>query len=225
VSEDLIEYGDWGARFFELAVTEERVLSGVNAMAGQQIAVGPMGVGPGRVAKVTARGEIGTATGRRTSTNPVRFEIRIPVTLQFKLDLGVDVHRFDADIEIPLRLTARSRNDLAIVVDVEAPTSSEIGVNLKAQGLRASLTSRAANVEGELRRFIAKYVGREIAKPKVQAARIVDVGAAINRAAGSVVPKASDPERGAEASDALANELREAEELFVDEESSAGPDS
>jgi hypothetical protein len=216
MSDDLIEYGDWGARFFEFAVTEERVLGGVNAMAGQQIEVGPMGVGPGRVAKVTARGEIGTATGHRTSVDPVRFDVRIPVSLQFNLDLGVDVHRFTADIVIPIRLTARAREDLAIVVEVEPPRSDQIGVKLKAQGLRATLTQHAANVEGELRRFIAKYVGREVLKPKIENARIVDVAAAINRAAGSVVPKASD--RGADASGALAEEIREnSEDLFPDE--------
>lgn len=216
VTDNLIEYGEWGERFFEFAVTEERILAGVNAMAGQQIDVGPMGVGPGRIAKVTARGEIGTASGHRISTDPVRFEARLPVTLQFKLDLGLDVHRFDAEIEIPLRLTARARDDLAIVVEVEPPDSREIEIDLKAQGLRATVTQHAANVEGELRRFIAKYVGREIAKPKVEEARIIDVAAAINRAAGGVVPKGS--RQGEEASDALAAELREkAQELFPDE--------
>lgn len=207
VSDDLIGYDEWGVRFFEFAVTEERILAGVNAMAGQPINVGPMGVGPGRVAKVTARGEIGTAVGERTSVDPVTYDVRLPVRVEFKLDLGVDAHRFDADIEVPLRLTARARNDLAIVVEIEPPTRSQLVVRLKARGLRASVTQRAANVEGELRRFIAKYIAREIDKPKVQAARIINVGAAINRAAVSVVPKAEDSERGADVSEALAEEI------------------
>ncbi|MFL6089140.1 MAG: hypothetical protein ACJ71Z_03260 [Aeromicrobium sp.] len=191
MNDDVIEYGDWGARFFEFAVTEERVLSGVNAVAGQPIEFGPMGVGPGRVAKVSASGRIGTATGQRVSTDPVQFDVRIPVALQFELNLGLDVHRFDADIEIPLKLTARARDDLAIVIDIDAPSSRDIQIFLKAKGLRATVTQYAVNVEGELRRFIAKYVSREISKPTVEAARVVDVAAAIHRAAGSVVPKAA----------------------------------
>ena len=191
MSDDLIDYGEWGARFFAAAVTVDRVLAGVNAMAGQQIDVGPFGVGPGRVAKVTATGEIGTATGERTSTDPVHFDLRLPVTLQFEVNLGVDVHRFNADVEVPLRLTARARGDLAIIIDIEPPTSDEITVALKAQGLRATVTQYAANVDGELRRFIAKYVGRELEKPKIMAARVVDIGAAIDRGAGAVVPKAN----------------------------------
>ncbi|HUS22095.1 MAG TPA: hypothetical protein VMZ66_08810 [Aeromicrobium sp.] len=193
MSEDLIGYDEWGVRFFEAAVTEERILAGVNAMAGQQINFGPLGVGPGRVAKVTAVGEIGTATGQRTSTDPVQFDVRLPVALRFKLDLGVDVHRFNADVEVPLRMTARAREDLAIVIDVEPPTKDDVTVALKAQGLRATVVQYAANVEGELRRFIAKYVSRELDAPKIVAARVVDIGAAIERAAGSVIPRGDTP--------------------------------
>jgi hypothetical protein len=192
VSDDLIGYDEWGVRFFEAAVTEERILAGVNAMAGQQIDFGPLGVGPGRVAKVTAVGEIGTATGQRISTDPVQFDVRLPVKLRFKLDLGVDVHRFNADVEVPLRMTARARDDLAIIIDVEPPTKEDVTVALKAQGLRATVVQYAANVDGELRRFIAKYVSRELDAPKIVAARVVDIGAAIERGAKSVVPRGAE---------------------------------
>jgi hypothetical protein len=189
MSDDQIGYGDWGALFFESAVTEERILAGVNAMAGRPIDVGPIGVGPGRVAKVMAKGEIGTATGHRVSTSPVAFDVRLPVLLNFSLDLGVDVQKFLATVEIPLRLTAQARNDLAIVIDVKPPAANEIQIVLKAKSLRATLTQYAAGIEGELQRFIAKYVAREINNPAVQDARVINVGAAVNRAAGSVVPR------------------------------------
>ena len=189
VSDDLIGYGEWGERFFEAAVTADRVLAGVNAMAGQQIHFGPIGVGPGRIAKVTALGEIGMATGQRTSTDPVQIRVELPVTLHFKLDLGVDVHHFDAEVAVPLLLSARARDDLAIVIDVEPPTKDDVSVELKAKGLRATVVQYAGNVDGELRRFIAKYVGRELEKPAILAARVIDIGAAIDRGAGSVIPR------------------------------------
>jgi hypothetical protein len=187
--EGLIGYGDWGALFFETAVTEERILAGVNALAGRQIDVGPLGVGPGRVAKVMAKGEIGTATGLRVSTAPVAFDVRLPVMLNFSLDLSVDVQKFTAAVEIPLRLTAQARDDLAIVIDVRPPAAEEVEVALKAKSLRATLTQYAAGIEGELQRFIAKYVAREINSPGVLAARTIDVGAALNKAAGGVLPR------------------------------------
>ena len=115
---DHIEYADWGERFFRSAVSTERVLAGINVLAGQQIDVGPMGVGPGRVVKVTARGEIGAAVGEKVSDDPVTFAVKLPAALEFAINLGVDTHRFTAELSIPLTLTARAREDLAIIIDV-----------------------------------------------------------------------------------------------------------
>ena len=215
--DDEIGYADWGTAFFTSAVTVERVLAGINVLAGQPIDVGPMGVGPGRVVKVTAHGQIGHAVGERVTAQPVAFAVRLPVTLEFTIDLGVDKHRFTADIMVPLVLTARARGDLAIVLDVTPPTTEQVVVRLKAQGLRASIVQRAANVEGELRRFIATYVSREVDKPYVMAARVIDVSGAIDRAIASLSPQRPGPSPvAADLDRALESEIREHEELFVD---------
>jgi hypothetical protein len=215
---DHISYADWGEGFFRTAVSAERVLSGVNVLAGQVIDVGPMGVGPGRVVKVTAKGQIGTAVGERVSDDPVGFRVQLPVSVEFAIDLGVDTHRFVADIMVPLVLTARARGDLAIVLDVDPPTPDQVVVRLKAKGLRASITQHAANVEGELKRFVAKYVGREIEKPYVKAARLIDVSGAIDKAVATLAPR---PPRAEEMTSdlpsALEAEILEQGELFADE--------
>ncbi len=189
MSEELIDYGAWGERFFATAVTTERVLAGVNVLAGRPIDVGPMGVGPGRLVKVSAKGRIGHATGERSGGNPITFRIELPVDLEFFIDFGMDKQHFDAQVSVPLHIAARGRDDLAIVLDVTPPAPAEVVVRLTAQGVRASLTGRVANIDGELRRFIAKYVAREIDQPTVRAATVIDVAGAIDRAAGGVVPK------------------------------------
>ena len=177
-----------------------------------------MGVGPGRVVKVTARGEIGTAVGERVAEDPVGFHVRLPVSLEFGIDLGVDTHRFVADLTVPLTLTARAREDLSIVLDVVPPTGQQVVCRLKAQGLRASITQHAANVEGELRRFVATYVAREIHKPYVVAATTIDVSGAIDRAMTGLGPRRAGTEPpAADLPDALAKEIREHSRLFVDE--------
>lgn len=193
MSEELIDYGTWGRRFFATAVTIERVLDGVNVIAGRPIEVGPLGVGPGRIAKVMARGSIGTATGERSGADPLAFHVSLPVSLKFSLDLGMDKQNFDAQITVPLLITAHGRADLAIALEVTPPEPGQVVVLLKAQGLRASLTSKAANVEGELRRFVAKYVAREIDQPRIKEATVIDVGAAIERAAASLAPREESP--------------------------------
>jgi len=214
---DHIPYAEWGERFFRDAVSVDRVLAGVNVMAGQQIDVGPMGVGPGRVVKVTARGEIGTASGNRVSDDPVAFSVLLPAALEFAINLGVDTHRFTAELAIPLVLTARARPDLAIVIDVTPPRAADVGCELRAQGLRASITQYAANVEGELKRFVAKYVAREIEKPYVVKARTIDVSGAIDKAMQNLGPRPNEKEElRSDLSGALAAEIEESERLFVD---------
>lgn len=179
---DYISYEEFGQRFFALAATPERILGAVNAMAGEPISMGPMGVGPGRLAKVTANGTIGQATASPIAGELVSFAVTLPVTLDFELNLQVDTHKFHADLEVPLLLTARAADPLRIIVDIEPPKPKQIVVKLRASGLRASVLSIAAGVEGELQRFVAKYVARELDKPEIDRARTIDVGATIDSA-------------------------------------------
>lgn len=221
MSDELIDYAAWGERFFATAVTAERVLAGVNVLSGRPIDVGPLGVGPGRIAKVTAQGRIGTATGQRAGADPVSFHVDLPVTLRFSIDLGMDKQHFDAEITVPLVITAHARADLAIALEVTPPRTAQVVVRLKAQGLRASLTSRAANVEGELRRFVARYVAKELEKPYVREATTIDVAAAVERAAAGLGPREESP-MAAELTDdlpaALETEIEQSAQLFLDQE-------
>ena len=224
MSDDFIDYEDWGVGFFTTAVSAERVLAGINVLAGQPIDVGPMGVGPGRLVKVRATGRIGEAAGERVSSDPVSFDVVLPVALEFVIDLGMDKHRFIADIKVPLVLTARARRDLAIVLDVRPPTAQEVVVRLKAEGLRASITQRAANVEGELKRFVAKYVAREIDKPYVRSARVIDVSGAIDQAMRTLGPRQPRAkELTSDLPEALEAEIRQQEQLFMDSETLGPP--
>lgn len=183
---EIIDYAAWGELFFASAVTAERVLAGVNVLAGRPIDVGPLGVGPGRIAKVRARGEIGTATGHRSDDRPVTFAVTLPVSLEFMLELGMDKHKFDAQLSVPLAIAAQARSDLTIHLHVTPPSADEVGVDLQARGIRASIMQYAGRVEPELKRFVANYVAREIDKPYVQAARTIDIAGRIDQAAASL---------------------------------------
>jgi hypothetical protein len=221
VSGELIDYSAWGVEFFHRAVTEERVLRGVNVLSGREIDVGPMGVGPGRLVKVRAKGRIGTATGHRISDAPVALHVTLPVPLEFVIDLGMDKQRFRADIELPLTIAAHARADLAIVLEITPPSAAEVRVDLRAEGLRAQVLKVAAGVEGELKRFVAKYVAKELAKPYVRDATVIDVAAAVERAAGGLGPR-QDRGIAEELTESLAPELeaeiREHADMFVPED-------
>lgn len=46
---DYITYEEFGRRFFEVAVTEERVGDAIGAIAGDEFEMGPIGQGTGRL--------------------------------------------------------------------------------------------------------------------------------------------------------------------------------
>lgn len=213
---EIVSYERWGVDFFVEAVSGERILGAVNAIAGQPIDFGPIGVGPGKIAKVRAYGEIGAATAERVDAPEMSFRVELPVDLTFELNLQVETHTFHAQMLVPLTLTARAVAGVRVYIEIAPPHSSEVQVHVQADGLRASIMQRVANIEGELRRFVARYVAREVAKPHIEGARLIDVAAAIDRAWASIAPESGRRAVTEDLNEALESEIRENEETFLE---------
>ena len=211
-----VTYQEWGADFFAEAVSSERILGAVNNLAGQPIDFGPMGVGPGRIAKVRAFGAIGAATAERVEGPEIVYRVELPVELTFELNLQVETHTFHAELLVPLVLRARAVRGVRVLIDVTPPRSSEVQVRVQAEGIRASIMQRVANVEGELRRFVSRYVAREVSKPHVEAARLIDVAAAIDRAWAHISPEGTRHAVAEDLNEALESEIRENEDTFLE---------
>jgi hypothetical protein len=229
VTEDeFVSYEQWGLDFFAEAVSQERILGAVNNIAGQPIDFGPIGVGPGKIAKVRAYGEIGAATASRVDAQPARppgsaatdrliaYRVELPVDLTFELNLQVETHTFHADLLVPLTLTARAVDGVRIFIAIDPPRSSDVQVQVQAEGIRASIMQRVANVEGELRRFVARYVARETAKPHIEEARLIDVSASIDRAWSAISPRPTKQAVTDDLNEALESEIRENEDTFLE---------
>jgi hypothetical protein len=226
--DEFVSYQQWGQDFFTEAVSQERILGAVNNIAGQPIDFGPIGVGPGKIAKVRAYGEIGAATASRvdgSAAQPrdsaatgrmIAYRVELPVSLTFELNLQVETHTFHADLLVPLTLTARAVEGVRIFITIDPPHSSDVQVNVQAEGIRASIMQRVANIEGELRRFVARYVAREVAKPHIEGARLIDVSAAIDRAWTSISPESTKSAVTDDLNEALESEIRENEETFLE---------
>ena len=218
--QEFVSTQQWGADFFAEAVSGDRILGAVYNIAGQPIDFGPIGVGPGKIAKVRAFGEIGAATAERVDAAEITYRVELPVALTFELDLQVETHTFHAELLVPLTLTARAVEGVRVFIDIVPPRSADVQVRVQADGIRASIMQRVANVEGELRRFVARYVAREVSKPHIAAARVIDVAGAIDRAWAHISPEqAQDAFRGTVAADlneALESEIRENEETFLE---------
>ncbi len=170
-----LSYEQWGVAFFRRVITQDRIVTPIHALAGERIEFGPKRVGPGRVASVVASGHVGDPVAIRLGDLPLRYRVRLPVDVDFTLDLKVSTHRFSARLDVPLVLTATAAEPLTIFVEVETPSSKDIEIDLRAHDLRTSVVKELADVRGELRRFVAKYVAREVEKPHIRAARTIDV--------------------------------------------------
>ena len=216
-----ITYEQWGVDFFLEAISEQRVLGAVDTIAGQAIDFGPISAGPGGIAQVRAYGVVGRAIATRLRGDRIAYRVLLPVDLTFELDLQVEKQQFDAELLVPLTLTAVARSGVRIFIEATPPRGSEVQVELKAKGLRASVVQRVGNVEGELRRIVARYVAQELDKPHVRAARVIDVSRAIDQAWASLAPRpGADEGVLTDLDDALEQEIRDNEQALL-----GGPES
>ena len=179
---DRISYAEFGARFFEHAVTEERIVGALAGLAGDRIEFGPLGAGPGKIARVSADGAFGDASAERLPGDEVAFRLAIPVELDLLIDLGVDRHRFHTLLSVGLTLTARAAAPLRVVIEVDPPSGDDVAVEIEAEALRSAVFQRVVGIEREIARFGARYVRRELDKEHILSARDIDVAGRIDRA-------------------------------------------
>lgn len=174
-----VTYEEFGRRFFDVAVTEERVAAALAEIAGDEFEMGPMAQGPGGIARVTAKVKIQQPHVRRNLGETLTFAIRIPLEIELIVDLRVDKQRFKVDGDIALRATARAAEPLLLVIDVAKPRPSDISVHVTSKSMRGEILRIIAGVDTEIRRFIAAYVAEEVDSPGSQQAKIIDVAVAV----------------------------------------------
>ena len=170
-----MSYEDFGRRFFEVAVTEERVGEAIGQIAGEAFEMGPIAQGPGKLAKVTAKVRIQTPRVNRHVAEQITFSIRIPLEIDMVVDLRIDKPKFMVFGEISLRAVARAAEPLLLIIDVEKPRASDIAIHVTSKSLRGELVRIIGGVDAEIRRFIAAHVAGEIESPESQTAKVIDV--------------------------------------------------
>jgi hypothetical protein len=172
---DYVSYEEFGRRFFEVAVTEERVGAAFAEIAGSEFDMEPMAQGPGKIAKVSAKVAIKKPQVSRNVADSITFDIHIPLLIDLLVDIRVDKQRFRVDGDIALTATARAAEPLLLIVDVAKPRPSDITVHVSSKSIRGEVLRIVAGVDGEIRRFIAQYVSEEIDSPGSQKAQVIDV--------------------------------------------------
>ena len=172
---EYVSYEEFGRRFYEIAVTEKRVGDAIGAIAGDEFEMGPMGQGPGKIAKVTAKVRIQEPKVKRSDGEVITFAIRIPLEIDMVIDLRIDKPKFMVFGEISLSATARAAEPLLLILDVQKPRPSDIEIHVTSKSLRAELLRVVAGVDAEIRRFISAHVAGEIDSPESVKAKVIDV--------------------------------------------------
>lgn len=181
-ADDYMTYEEFGRKFFEIAVTEERVGGAIAAIAGDAFEMGPMGQGPGKIAKVSAKVRIQDPRVTRQVGDLITFSIRIPLEIELVVDLRIDKPKFMVYGEIALRATARAAGPLLLILDFEKPRPADIAIHVTSKSLRAEVVRIIGGVDAEIRRFIAAHVSGEIDSPESQKAKVIDVADSIDGA-------------------------------------------
>ena len=174
-ADDYMTYEEFGRRFFEIAVTEDRVGGAIAAIAGDAFEIGPIAQGPGKIAKVTAKVRVQDPRVTRKVGETITFAIRIPLEIDMVVDLRIDKPKFMVFGEIALAATARAAEPLLLILDVEKPRPSDISIHVTSHSLRAEIVRIIGGIDAEIRRFIAAHVSEEIDSPASRKAKIIDV--------------------------------------------------
>lgn len=179
-----LAFEEFGAIFLRRVLHTDRVLESVDRILGPDFHLGPMGAGPGRkMATLTADGRFLPTYGELLpGDDEVVYRVMLPVDVTFDLDVKVDTQRFHADVLVPLLVRLRLEEPLTIVWDITPPAEDGVRIEIRGENRRSSLLQRLAGFDGELRRFLVRFVERELAKPYVERARHIDVVAVIDGA-------------------------------------------
>jgi hypothetical protein len=177
-----LTYEEFGRRFFEIAVTEQRVGDALGSIAGEGFDIGPIAQGPGKIAKVTAKVKVQPPEVSRQVGEQLTFAIRIPLEIDMVIDLRIDKPRFMVFGEIALRAVALAAEPLLLILDVQKPRPADIAIHVTSTSLRAELLRIVAGVDDEIKRFIAAHVADEIDSPESVKAKIIDVAEQLDSA-------------------------------------------
>lgn len=178
-----ISYEAFGVEYIRRILHKKRVLQLVNQVLGDRIELGPIGAGPGRsFATVSVVGTYRQTKGELIPGDVLAYRVYLPISVVFDLDMRVDRHRFNADVVVPLVLSARIESPLTICIDIATPSEDDVALTLHTPTRRGTVLQKLTGLESELKRFLVKVVRTELDKPYVQRATHLDMEALVDGA-------------------------------------------
>jgi hypothetical protein len=177
-----ISYEQFGINFVSTAVTAERVKAAVAEVAGDSFKIGPFSAGPAGVAVVTAEARIGVAEIQNLLGSVLKFDAILPIGLDLEVRLATVPHRYTGAIRVPLSLSVRTVEPLSLLIEVEPVVPGHVTVDLRSEGMSAGVLQRVGNIDGEVRKQVARVVNERLDSEHARASREIDVAALIEKA-------------------------------------------
>lgn len=173
---DWIDYGEFGARFFRRAVTQQRVADAVGGLAGRGLRFEPLKTGPLGLAELSVRGEIGKPSVTAVAGELVSFAVEVPIEADLLARFGHEV-RVHGDIVINLVLVARAADPLLVVIDVPPVRADMVRLNVRADGMAGTVVRTMEPLLPEVRRQVAGAVNALLNSGDAVRRRVIDVAA------------------------------------------------
>ncbi|MGH3449441.1 MAG: hypothetical protein ACRDQW_01695 [Haloechinothrix sp.] len=177
-----VSLDEFAAEILATAGSPERVAAGAVRVLENPLALGPIRVGPGGVAKATAIGYIGEIHGR--AAEGADWDVVVEVPMQVGVDVRFTRQRFKFGIEITVRARVRMTPTpgFTVTVEVDEVTDADITARIDAHDLPAKLVSLGYNIEVEVVQQVIAYANQIANSPRVMAARHIKVAEVIDRA-------------------------------------------
>lgn len=166
-------------QFIERAVSPDRIRSVIADLLGTSLVIGPLAVGPGKRGRAVARGVVGEITTTRAAGG---LAARIPVGLVIDIEVGRFQKRISAKVVVPIGITARVTDELALFIDVVRPHPRTIAVDVDALGLSAVVVRKVGRVDNLVRANTLAHIDAVLASPEGKAATTIDIGQMIDDA-------------------------------------------
>lgn len=175
-----ISYGEFGERFVAHAVTPARIEAAVSDLARAGIQLGPRAVGPGKLAKLTVRGDVGRAVITPREGSRVAFAVQIPVRLELTIQLGGRRLVLATSTDIDLTLRARTAEPLLVVIDIPSITQRNVSAPvISDEADDGELAALLSPMETLVRREVASRFNAMLASSQARRSRVVDIEAIV----------------------------------------------
>ncbi len=169
-------YQLFGVNWVHRVLHLDRILATVDQVLGDQLALGPIGAGPGRAfASISFVGTFHPTTGHQIPAELLTYAINLPISVVFDLDLPMDRLTFNGEVIIPLVMVVHTEEPLRLRLEIRTPTEEQIQLQLHTDTRRGTVIRKVAGIDGELRRFVLKVIDTELNKPYVQKAMNLDM--------------------------------------------------